>query len=110
MWSYYGESHTGVCVHLDATVAPFGAAMKVVYRDDYPFLPQPLSGLPPLFVIQQALLTKARAWRHERKYRLIDMPNYDTGVRSLDAPVAERLSPQMFRFRPRHIVGVTCVL
>jgi hypothetical protein len=108
MWSYYGASHTGVCVHLDATVAPFGAAMKVVYRDEYPFLPQPLAGLPPKFVIQQALLTKARAWRHEREYRLIDVPNYDTGTRALDPPVAERLSAQLFKFRPRHIVGVTC--
>jgi hypothetical protein len=108
MWSYYADSHTGVSVHFDTTVAPFGAAMKVVYRDAYPFLPQPLAGLPPKFVIQQALLTKARAWEHEREYRLIDMPNYDTGVRSMDAPVAVRLSAQLFRFAPRHIVGITC--
>jgi hypothetical protein len=108
MWSYYAESHSGLCVHLDATVAPFGAAMRVIYRDEYPFLPQPLAGLPPLFVIQQALLIKARAWEHEHEYRLIDLPDYDTGVRSMDAPIADRLSPQLLRFAPRHFVGVTC--
>lgn len=108
MWSYYAESHTGVCVHLDATIAPFGNAMRVLYRDEYPFLPLPLVGVPPLYVVQQALLVKAAKWEHEREYRLIDLPNYEGGASTLDPPIAERLSPQLRRFRPRHIVGVTC--
>jgi hypothetical protein len=82
--------------------------MRVFYTDDYPFLPWPPAGLPPDFFMQQALLTKARAWEHEREYRLIDMPNYDTGGRALDPPVADRLSPQLFRFKPRRIIGISC--
>jgi len=78
-----------------------------LYRKDYPFLLMPLAGQPPLYVIQQLLLVKAEAWKHEDEYRLIDVPNLDTGVRMLDS-VAQRLAPQLFRFNPSQIVGVTC--
>jgi hypothetical protein len=108
MWSYYTESHAGVCVHFDATIAPFGTAMRVLYRDEYPVLPLPLAGVPARYVIQQSLLIKARAWEHEQEYRLIDVPNYEGGPRTLDPPIAERLAPQLLCFHPRHIVGVTC--
>lgn len=108
MWSYYAGSHAGVCIHIDATIAPFGNAMRVVYRDEYPFLPLPLVGVPPDYVIQQALLVKAKSWLHEREYRLVDIPNYEGGSSVLDPPIAERLAPQLLRFRPRHIVGMTC--
>jgi len=108
MWAYYAGAHTGVCVHLDATIAPFGTAMRVLYRDEYPFLPIPLAGVPPLYVIQQALLIKARKWEHEQEYRLVDIPNYEGRRSTLDPPIAGRLSPQLLRFHPRHIVGVTC--
>ena len=108
MWAYYAGSHTGVCIHLDATIAPFGAAFKVFYQDDYPFLPQPVAGLKPRAVIKQCLLVKGKAWEHEKEYRLIDMPNFDGGPRTLDPPISVQRTTQTIRFRRRHIVGLTC--
>lgn len=108
MWSYYAGSHTGVCIHFDATVAPFGAAFKVVYTDEYPFLPQPVADLSPRMVIQQCLLVKSKAWAHENEYRMIDMPNYDGGARTLDPPISLQRAGQLIRFRDRHLAGITC--
>jgi hypothetical protein len=58
MWAYYAGAHTGVCIHLDATIAPFGAAFKVFYEDEYPFLPQPVAGMKPRAVIKAMLAYK----------------------------------------------------
>jgi hypothetical protein len=108
MWAYYAGAHTGVCIHLDATIAPFGAAFKVFYEDEYPFLPQPVAGMKPRAVIKQCLLVKGKAWEHENEYRLIDMPNYDGGPRTLDPPISVQRTDQLIRFHKRHVVGLTC--
>lgn len=108
MWSYYAGSHTGVCMHIDSTIAPFGAAFKVLYEDEYPFLPQPMAGLDPLTVIQQCLLIKAKAWEHENEYRLIDIPNYDGRSWVLDPPITVRRAGQLITFRSKHLVGLSC--
>jgi hypothetical protein len=108
MWAYYAGEHTGVCIHLDATVAPFGAAFKVFYQNEYPFLPQPVAGLPPRQVIKICLLVKGESWKHENEYRVIDLPNYDGGARTLDPPITVWRSGQLYKFRDRHVVGLTC--
>jgi hypothetical protein len=108
MWSYYAGSHTGVCIHFDAINSAFGSAFKVIYSDDYPFIPQPAMNLPPMFMIQQLVLTKATAWAHEAEYRLIDMPNQEARKRALDPPITVRPGPQLYQFPTKHVVGITC--
>jgi hypothetical protein len=110
MWSYYASSHTGVCVHIDAMIAPFGTAFRVVYQDVYPFLPQPIAGAPPTFVIQQCLLIKSKAWEHEKEYRFIDLPNLEgRGRPILDPPVTRgRIDLNRVQLRDQHIIGLSC--
>jgi hypothetical protein len=109
MWSYFSGSHTGVSVHVDALIAPFGTAFQVVYQNLYPYIPQPLAGVNPTVVIQQCLLIKSEAWRHEKEYRLIDMPNFEGGGRILDPPVTRRrFDLNRVQLRDRHIIGLSC--
>jgi len=73
MWSYYADGHTGLCVHFDATTAPFANASRVDYSNEYPQIPIPIAGLEPEVLLRLALLTKSAVWSHEQEYRLINM-------------------------------------
>ena len=74
MWSYYATGHTGICVHLDATKAPFANADRVIYSERYPAFPLPVAYLEAAELHAMALLTKSKVWSHENEYRVINMP------------------------------------
>jgi hypothetical protein len=72
MWSHYTVSHAGLCVHVDTTRPPFGAAVEVHYSETYPEIPVPhvLSGTE---LYRLALRTKACSWKSEKEFRLLRM-------------------------------------
>lgn len=72
MWSYYAESHEGICIGYKSTFGPFIAAMKVNYQDPK----SPLDLLDALMtdpakVADHVSLRKASEWEFEREHRLI---------------------------------------
>jgi Protein of unknown function (DUF2971) len=69
MWAHYAESHTGLCIHIDATSMPFSAASAVHYSDGYPEISMPAED--PEESYKLCLLTKAKSWASEREYRLL---------------------------------------
>jgi len=69
MWSHYGQSHTGLCIHIDASSMPFSASMPVHYSDDYPEILMPTEDPGEAFRV--CLLTKGMDWKKESEYRLL---------------------------------------
>jgi hypothetical protein len=69
MWSHYAQSHTGLCVHVDATRMPFSAASAVDYSDSYPAISMPAED--PEEAFRLCLLTKATSWKSRSEYRLL---------------------------------------
>jgi uncharacterized protein YjiS (DUF1127 family) len=69
MWAHYAQSHTGLCIHIDATRMPFSAAVAVDYSDNYPAISMPAEDSDEAFRV--CLLTKAVAWKSESEYRLL---------------------------------------
>jgi len=109
MWSYYAESHTGVCVHFDAQLVPIGTAHRVNYSREYPTIWLPIGGLAPDRVVTLALGTKSLAWGHEKEYRLINFPQgppHPPGSRVFDT-VFRWKSPQLAVVPKDRVVGVT---
>ncbi len=106
MWSYYADGHKGLCVHFDSLEpAPFAAAQLVVYQDEYPLVQVPVqSDGAALFTL--AFLTKSKAWKHEREYRLINLFRDGLGdpssPRILDDHFKWR-APQLARSQLRHV-------
>ena len=64
MWSHYSENHKGICLEFRAKGTIFGAALKILYRDEYPKMI--LGGN----FGQMMLTVKAKEWEKEREYRL----------------------------------------
>jgi len=64
MWGHYAGGHTGICLELDGSVAPFRAATKVEYRERYPSFDLVTVGYEPL-------VTKSDHWSYEAEWRLI---------------------------------------
>jgi hypothetical protein len=69
MWAHYTQSHTGLCIHIDATQKPFIAAVAVVYSDNHPAIWMPAEDPDEAFRV--CLLTKAMGWKSESEYRLL---------------------------------------
>jgi hypothetical protein len=69
MWSHYAESHTGLCIHINATRMPFSAAAAVEYSENYPSISMPAED--PEEAYRVCLLTKAIGWKSENEYRLL---------------------------------------
>lgn len=106
MWSYYAAGHTGMCIHFDATKAPFALAQRVVYADEYPQLPWPPDVAPEVARTILAL-TKSSVWRHEQEYRVINMPTRHGSAERVFDDLYEWKTRQLMVL-PRHlIVGVT---
>lgn len=73
MWSYYADSHRGICVGYNAgklvSSRLFGMGGKVIYRDDFPLI--------PLFPDENhhhfldLFYTKWTVWTHENEYRFL---------------------------------------
>jgi hypothetical protein len=107
MWSYYSGGHSGVCIHIDASKAPFANAGRVVYSEEYPELQIPLAEVEPVALLTLALLTKSRVWSHEREYRLINMPLGQPKLRRILDDVFRWKAPQLAIVPPLFITGIT---
>jgi hypothetical protein len=69
LWAHYARDHTGLCVHIDHTRPPFGAAMAVKYSETYPQIEIPRRH-SQLETFERCILTKADSWKYEHEYRL----------------------------------------
>jgi hypothetical protein len=64
MWSHYSDNHKGICLEFRVKGTFFGAAVKIIYRAEYPKM-----------IIggnfgQMMLTVKAKDWEKEEEYRL----------------------------------------
>lgn len=66
MWAHYAASHTGVCLEFAVQGGPFGTALPVQYRLDYP--PLRLGSKPDGLIV---LLAKSEDWSYEDEHRMI---------------------------------------
>jgi len=64
MWSHYSDNHKGICLEFRAKGTFFGAAMKILYRTEYPKML--LGGN----LDQMMLTVKSKDWEKEEEYRL----------------------------------------
>jgi hypothetical protein len=83
-WSYYAGGHSGYVLAFDGSVMPFLGAKRAHYRSAYPML-NIGRAKDVKHVIEQALLSKAKFWRHEVEWRLLPVKGF---------PGLERLEPQ----------------
>jgi hypothetical protein len=72
MWSHYADSHQGYCLRFldDKEDDFFGRALPVVYQLDYPILNPVVDD--PITTVKKTLLTKAKHWKYEKEWRVID--------------------------------------
>lgn len=75
LWSHYAASHTGICLKFIATeYTPFfGQAQQVKYRSTYPQIG--ILKHSPDKQVEAFLLTKAKDWKYEEEWRIIDHVN-----------------------------------
>lgn len=71
MWSYYGDSHRGICLGYRTDLGPLCLAMKVRYED----IDQPLNLIGALekdatILADHVSLRKSSEWAFEREYRI----------------------------------------
>jgi hypothetical protein len=72
MWSYYAQSHEGVCLGFDTARHPFFAALKVNYQNpEKPIDLVAIAGADPTQLAEEISLRKAAEWDFEQEYRLI---------------------------------------
>jgi hypothetical protein len=74
MWAYYAGSHSGVCLRFRAPLlqgwTDCSPPMRVTYEDDYPVVEYYRT--TRLRKGQVLVATKARAWEHEREWRMVN--------------------------------------
>lgn len=68
MWAHYANKHQGICLEFTSRCSLFSEARKVIYRKFYPKY-DVMGGNEEECLA--ALLTKSKAWRYEKEYRLI---------------------------------------
>jgi hypothetical protein len=93
MWSYYADSHKGICIGFDTTAGPFMAAIKVAYQN--PELPLDLAQTLRVDASElgaHITLRKAAEWEFEQEYRI------PVG------PIGNR--PRAFPFHPSAILQI----
>jgi len=71
MWSYYADSHEGICIGYKSSFGPFLAAMKVRYQNpDEPLDLMEALRTDPAQLADHVSLRKASEWEFEQEYRL----------------------------------------
>lgn len=71
MWSYYAQSHEGICIGYDSKFRPFNVALKVKYQDpDEPFDVVAASISDPTEIAVNITLRKSLEWEFEEEYRV----------------------------------------
>ena len=71
LWSHYADSHRGVCIHFDPTLAPLRFSYPVKYCVEYPKLVLPRTHQQDWDAVQNQLLSKCDDWKYEREWRVI---------------------------------------
>ena len=77
MWSHYGSSHRGICLHFDMDVlqrhfvprGPMGLPVK--YSHERPLIVVGLDTEAPRELLQKTFLVKADVWSYEREWRFL---------------------------------------
>lgn len=79
-WSYYAESHSGLCLEFEVGKAPFLIGNNVEYEDEL------ISVGPNFFedrdIARRIMLRKSKDWRHEEEVRFFS--DGDPGVRKFE--------------------------
>jgi Protein of unknown function (DUF2971) len=71
MWSYYAQSHKGICIGYDTRKRPFYIAMEVKYQNpDTPLEAVAALKIDPTEVAAHTTLRKAEEWMFEQEYRI----------------------------------------
>jgi hypothetical protein len=65
MWSHYSDHHRGICLEFRVRGTFFGAAVKIIYRSEYPKM------LIGDGFMNQMFAVKAKEWEKEAEYRLV---------------------------------------
>lgn len=71
-WSYYANSHKGICIEFDAQIPPFSEARKVEYLEKYP---EVKSFFDNEYLRKVPALSKSIEWKHENEYRILQVTN-----------------------------------
>jgi len=73
MWSYYADSHKGICLEFDPNLEPFSKYFEVIYKSEIPEIDSDL-----LFKknhefqsFKKLLSYKSEDWKHEEELRLL---------------------------------------
>jgi hypothetical protein len=72
MWSYYADSHKGICIEFDSKKEPFSKAFKVNYQDEIPKINSDLlfSETYNMESVNKFLCFKSENWEHEDELRI----------------------------------------
>jgi len=94
MWSYYSDSHKGLCLEFDTTkdITYFGQAFKVNYGNEYPSIDVIKIGLGKDYEYRKAVLVKSTHWEYEQEWRILKPESYG--------------GPGIHTFQPELLTGV----
>ncbi|MCB0485849.1 MAG: DUF2971 domain-containing protein, partial [Flavobacteriaceae bacterium] len=72
MWSYYADSHQGICLEFDSNFEPFSKAFNVEYKTEIPDVSSDLlfSEKETTESIKKFLSIKSIDWKHEEEIRV----------------------------------------
>jgi len=89
MWSYYANSHRGMCLKFDLLADPvaFFIPLKVDYVQEYPYWNH-IKGDNNASVTKLAS-TKAKQWEHEQEYRILKFRK--SGSHSFDGSALQEI-------------------
>jgi hypothetical protein len=102
LWSHYGNSHTGICLHFSVVHGNlFGLARGVDYSEPRPpvLIPMRYNEGGDTYVARAMSLIKAEFWRYESEYRILGHASADWGY-PLDGG-------RFVSFEPELLTGVT---
>ena len=100
MWNAYPENCTGLCIHFDSSSgSPLGLSQKVIYRAKLGTVYVPIADERE--AVQEAILTKALAWKDQAEFRFIRYPGVPFDEIGL------RVDGQYGTFRSHLVTGIT---
>jgi hypothetical protein len=82
LWSHYGDSHRGLCIHFSTAFAPLNLAWQVVYDEEYPTILVPRTAGSNWDIVLRTHLTKCSLWSYEQEYRVVRIRLAGSGLAS----------------------------
>ena len=73
MWSYYADSHKGICLEFDQDIEPFSKYFEVIYKSEIPEIESDLlfKESHEFQTFKKLLSYKSEDWKHEEELRLL---------------------------------------